>query len=176
VIVTNNLLFETARCIDNGRPESDDSDLIIPNNMSATIELRSVCDEPTIFDVNNPSRNSIHLNTFILVNGGGGAVTTQLATIAKGYWEFDLVGSFTSNYQDVAGSFEHRIELRYGGIVMPMIGFKAGGAAAAPVAQTMSRRLRLLIPKTATIFRVGNNNGVGELANSTYSMWIQRLL
>jgi len=177
VRTTNNLLFELARSIENGNPENQDSYLTVGDDVQAVVSLRSVCDVPFLLSASAVNRSSFNANADINVNAASGAVSTTIATIGKGLWEFDCFGSMNSNYVDTSATFEQRIHLVWASGIIVLIGFKASGAAAAPVAQSGSRRLTVLVPvSNAILVKVGNNNAAGQNCNSFFSIFANRLL
>jgi hypothetical protein len=177
LITTNNLLFELARSINSGNPQPDDSDLVVGRDVSPTITLRSACDVPQIITIGNVQQSSFNVNADLEVNGGSGAISTTVANVGKGLWEFDCFGSMNSNYVDTSTTFEQRVHLVWAGGIIVLMGFKASGALAAPVGQSGTRRLTVLIPTTPCIVvKVANNNAAGQACNSFFSIFATRLL
>lgn len=177
MITINNLLFELARSINNGSPEPDDSSIQVPDQISGIVSLRGVADQPQQTTSSTLNVSSFGVSSNMLVNSASGAISATIATIGKGLWEFNAYGSYSSNFQDVTNTFDHRIHLVWNSGIILLIGFKSSGATAAPVAQTGSRVLTLLIPVDGAILvQVANNNAAGQISNSVTSIFANRLL
>lgn len=175
MITVSNILLQGARGLDNANPQNGDAEITVPNTLLGTVPLRFPLDITTVTDPTIPMTTSFSAAGAALVIGGGGAVSTLIATLSKGLWEINAIGSFSSNYDDVNGTFEHRLQLAAPSTVQ-IIGFKAGGIAAAPVVQSVQRTMLILIPIQSTITVVGNNNAAGQRANSYFNIICSRLL
>jgi len=174
---TSNLLLELARSLENGFPESQDSEMDFPAEVQPITELRRPMDVNPVTTATTVQNGSFGVSATALVNNGGGAITSTVATVGKGYWEFDVTGSYTSNYQDVNGGAESRLTLNINGNTSFLLAFRAGGSAANPQAQCMNRKVRILLPQTSTVIQVqANNNGAGELQNVVFHLYAHKLL
>jgi len=174
---TSPLLSHLSRSIPNAFPEPNDTEIDIDPEVVNSLTIPFAFDTTNVPSNNAPQNSSWHISNTSNVNAASGELLTLLATLTKGLWEFNILGSMSSNYTTL-NFFEHYCYLLSpAGHVIPLLGFQCGGSAANPAVQTSHRTIRLLLPAdNFTVRMQARNNAAGQNCNSAWGIQANRLL
>jgi hypothetical protein len=174
----SNIFYDLARCLGLTTPDSSGTLINVPPELISVITVR----EPLIAANSQPSatiqRASFNNSAVLDVNAGGGGIGANVNTLGKGLWEINIMGSSTANYVGTS-LFEQYIALSdpTGGMTAYLLGFKACGVAATPIAQWGTRTVVVLLDIDGyLIVESAVNNAAGQRMTSGFQWFANKLL
>jgi hypothetical protein len=156
VRTVDNIMMELARSLSQGHPESEDSVIVVPNNIIGTFfPIKPM--EVVVPQATTQSRGSTWNQIGFLRTATGGS-SVDLLSLSRGLWMIQSSISASFNYQEGSAGASVAIEAQPNGTTIPLASLTAGGTATQLCAVQSTRTIFLLLPVGAPIRIVFTTN------------------